>query len=284
MHHVKCPGSLNIIKKVAEGTNPEASDSKRAKAAHIPTASGGSAAAQAVPEVQRSLEQNKTIMQIVKERELFSPLRDMSRPKAWSSQWNGAKSLYGFVQGVLLERDPEHMVVLHAVVDSQAAFRKEFGILNQTIWSLARCDIVKRFEKLIEFSLWGPCTVIADFESICVGRVCQESEDLSVPLSMSCLCVDVLYLIFDFHVVVCSLFHVLTMSKVAVKLLVEKCFVPISAVALCSGRQSPRFDLTGDCPGLRLSIQARTAQSHMERSATPSCGHAALGLAKNSAA
>ena len=69
-------------------------------------------------------------------------------------------------------------------------------------------------------------------------RVCQENEDLSVPLSMSCLCVDVLYLIFDYfcHVVVCSLFHVSTMSKVAVKLLVEKCFVPMSAVALCSGR------------------------------------------------
>ena len=39
--------------------------------------------------------------------------------------------------------------------------------------------------------------------------------------------------------------------------------------------------MTGDCPGVRLSIQARTAQSHMERSATPSCGRAALGLAKN---
>ena len=31
----------------------------------------------------------------------------------------------------------------------------EFGILNQTIWPLARCGIVKRFEKFIEFSLWG---------------------------------------------------------------------------------------------------------------------------------
>ena len=128
--------------------------------------------------------------------------------------------------------------------------------------------------------------MIADFERICVGRVCQESEDLSVPLSMSCLWVDVLYLIFDYvcHVVVHSLFHVSTMSKVAVKLLVEKCFVPMSAVALCSGAVSPhflRFNLTGDCPGVRLSIQARTAQSHMERSATPRCGRAALGLAKN---
>ena len=57
---------------------------------------------------------------------------------------------------------------------------------------------------------------------------------------MSCLWVDVLHLIFDYfcHVVVRSLFHVSTMSKVAVKLLVEKCFVPLSAVALCSGRQS----------------------------------------------
>jgi len=112
-----------------------------------------------------------------------------------------------------------------------------FGILNQTIWSLVWFDILKQFEKLIKFSLWGPCTVMADFESICVGRVCQESEDLSVPLSMSCLCVDVLYLIVErfCHVVVRSLFHVLIMSKVAVKLLVEKCFVPMSSVALCSG-------------------------------------------------
>ena len=100
----------------------------------------------------------------------------------------------------------------------------QFDILNQTIWSLARCDIVKRFEKLIEFSLWGPCTVIADFESIYIGSVCQESEDFSVPLSMMCLWVDVLHLIFDYscHVDVHSLFHVSTMSKVTVKLLVEK--------------------------------------------------------------
>jgi len=124
----------------------------------------------------------------------------------------------------------------------------EFGIPNQTIWPLDPCGIVKRFEKFIEFSLWGPCNVIADFESIYIGTVCQESEDLSVSLSMSCLWVDVLHLIFDFfcHVVERSLFHVSTMSKVAVKLLVEKCFVPMSAVALCSGRQSPflegRFD------------------------------------------
>ena len=96
--------------------------------------------------------------------------------------------------------------------------------------------------------------------------------------------VGVLHLIFDYfcHVVVRSLLHVSTMSKVAVKLLVEKCFVPMSAVALCSGAVSPhflRFNLTGDCPGVRLSIQARTAQSHMERSAAPSCGGAAFDLA-----
>jgi len=130
--------------------------------------------------------------------------------------------------------------------------------------------------------------VITDFESICIGRVCKESEDLSVPLSMSCLWVDVLQLIFDYlcHVVVHSLFHVSTMSKVAVKLLVEKYLVPMAAIALYSGvgPHFLRFDLTGDCPAVRLSIQARTAQSHMARSATPSCGRAALGLAKNSSA
>ena len=82
--------------------------------------------------------------------------------------------------------------------------------------------------------------MIADFESICVGRVCQESEDLSVPLTMSCLCVDVLYLIYDYfcHVVVHSLFHVSTLSKVAGG---ERC-----AVALCSGRQSPFLEVRFD--------------------------------------
>jgi len=90
--------------------------------------------------------------------------------------------------------------------------------------------------------------MIADFESICVGSVCQESEDLSVLLSMSCLCVDVLYLIFIYfcHVVVCSLFHVSTMSNVAVKLLVDKCFVLMSAVELCSGRESQFFEVQFD--------------------------------------
>ena len=67
----------------------------------------------------------------------------------------------------------------------------EFGILNQTIWPLPRYVIVKRFENLIEFSLWGPCTVITHFEFICTGRVCQESKNLSVPLSMSCLWIEV---------------------------------------------------------------------------------------------
>ena len=75
------------------------------------------------------------------------------------------------------------------------------------------------------------------FEIICIGRVCQEIEDLSVPLSMTCLWIDMTFEHFC-HVVVRSLFHVSTMSKVTVKLLVKKSFVPISAVALCSGRQS----------------------------------------------
>ena len=41
-----------------------------------------------------------------------------------------------------------------------------------------------------------------------------------------------------------------------------------------------RFDLTADCPGARLSIMVRTAQSHMKWSATPRCECAAFGLAK----
>jgi len=56
--------------------------------------------------------------------------------------------------------------------------------------------------------------VITGFE-ICIGRVCQESEDLLVPLSMWCLWIDMFYLIFDyfFHVVARSLFHVSTMNR-----------------------------------------------------------------------
>ena len=143
----------------------------------------------------------------------------------------------------------------------------EFGILNQVIWLLAQCDIIKQFEKFIKFSLWGPCSVIADFESICVGRVCQESEDLSVSLSMSCLCVDVLYLIFDFFCCCAQFVSCFNnVCKVAVKLLVEKCLSPCLQ-SHCTVAVSPhflRFYLTGDCPSVRLGIQARTAQSHME--------------------
>ena len=40
-----------------------------------------------------------------------------------------------------------------------------------------------------------------------------------------------------------SLFHVSTMSKVALKLLVEKYFVLMSAVALCSDGQSPFVEI-----------------------------------------
>jgi len=58
--------------------------------------------------------------------------------------------------------------------------------------------------------------------------------------------------------------------------------VPVSHCAVAVSPHFLRFDLTGDCPGVRLGIQARTAHSHMERSATPSCGRAAFGLAKNS--
>jgi len=125
------------------------------------------------------------------------------------------------------------------------------------------------------------------FEIVCIGRECQDSEGLLVPLSMSCLWIDMFHLIFNYfcHVVVRSLFHVSTMSKVTVKLLVEKYFVPCPQ-SHCAVAVSPyflRFNLTRDCPGVRLSIQARTAQSHIERSATPSCGRAAFSLAKNSA-
>jgi len=63
-----------------------------------------------------------------------------------------------------------------------------------------------------------------------------------------CFWVDVLHLILNYfcHAVVRSLFHVSKMSKVAVKLLVETCFVPMSAVALCSGCQSPFLEVWFD--------------------------------------
>jgi len=48
------------------------------------------------------------------------------------------------IRGVICAGDFNYVYVL------------DFGILNQAIWSFARCDIVKRFEKFIEFSLWGP--------------------------------------------------------------------------------------------------------------------------------
>jgi len=87
--------------------------------------------------------------------------------------------------------------------------------------------------------------VITGFEIICIGRVCQKSEDLSVPLSLSCLWIDMFHLVFDYfcHIVVRSLFHVSTMSKVTMKLLVEKCFVPMPTIALCSVRQSPILEV-----------------------------------------
>jgi len=59
---------------------------------------------------------------------------------------------------------------------------------------------------------------------------------------------------------------------------------PQSYCAVAVSLHFLRFDLTEDCPGVRLSIQARTVQSHMERSATRSCGRAAFCLAKNSSA
>ena len=89
--------------------------------------------------------------------------------------------------------------------------------------------------------------MITNFELIRIGRVCQESVDLSVQLSMSCLWIDMFYLIFkNFCYVVRSLFYVSTMSNVAVELLVDKCFVYMSAIALCSGRESPFLEVRFD--------------------------------------
>ena len=85
----------------------------------------------------------------------------------------------------------------------------------------------------------------ADFEILCIGRVCSEGEDLLVPLGTLCCWIDLFHLVFNYfcYVVVRSLFHVSTMSEVAVKLLMEKCFVPVSAVALCSSRESPFLEV-----------------------------------------
>jgi len=90
--------------------------------------------------------------------------------------------------------------------------------------------------------------VVTGLGIICIGRVCQENENLSVPLRMSCPWINMFHLIFEYfcHVAVSSLFFVSKMSKVTVKLLVEKFFVPKSAITLCSDRQSPFFEVRFD--------------------------------------
>ena len=122
--------------------------------------------------------------------------------------------------------------------------------------------------------------MITNFELIRIGRVCQESVDLSVQLSMSCLWIDMFSMIFkNFCYVVRSLFYVSTMSNVAVELLVEKCFVYMSAIALCSGRESPFLEVRFD-----RRLPWREAGHPSPYCPIPCCGCAALGLAKNSSA
>ena len=159
--------------------------------------------------------------------------------------------------------------------------------LNQTIWSLTQCGIIKPFDKLIEFSLWGPCTMITGFKIMCIGRVYQESEDLSDPLSMSN------HQIFDQVI-----WHFTWFSITFATLLCAVCFrfrrwvrwqwscwwrnvlspCPQSHCAVAVNPHFLMFNLTGDCPSVRICIQARTAQSHMERSATHTSGRATLVL------
>jgi len=75
------------------------------------------------------------------------------------------------------------------------------------------------------------------------------------------------------HIVVRSLFHVTKISKVAVKLVWNVSYpCPQSHLAVAARPHFLRFDWNGGCPGVRLSLQARTSQSHMEQSATPTCG------------
>ena len=150
-------------------------------------------------------------------------------------------------------------------------FELDYSRSNHQVQLLARCGIVKQFEKIIEFSLWQPFTVIAEFEIICNGRVCQESEDLPVQLSMSCFWIDMLYMMFYYfcHIVVRSMFFISTMSEVAVMLKVERnvsSLCPQSPFAETVSHHFLRFDLTRNCPGARLSIQpeARNAQSHKQ--------------------
>jgi len=81
-----------------------------------------------------------------------------------------------------------------------------------------------------------------------IGGVSSESKDLLVLLSMLCRWIELFHLIFNYlcYVVVRSLFHVSTISEVSMKLLMEKGFVPMSTVALCSRREflflEVRFD------------------------------------------
>jgi len=78
-----------------------------------------------------------------------------------------------------------------------------------------------------------------------------------------------------------SLFHVSTKSKVAVKVLVGKYCIPMSAFALFSSRECSFLEVQFD---KRLpQREAEHDRFHIERSTTPGCGRSAFGLAKNSA-
>jgi len=66
----------------------------------------------------------------------------------------------------------ENPIICAAACNLNHGHVLDFDILIQTIWSLAQSGIVKRFKKLIDFSLWSPCSVGVDFEIVCIGRVC----------------------------------------------------------------------------------------------------------------
>jgi len=130
--------------------------------------------------------------------------------------------------------------------------------------------------------------VITGFEIICIGRDCRESEDLSVLLSMSYLWIDMFtWFSITFATLLCAvcfMFQRWVRWQWSCRWRNVSSPCPQSHCAVAVSSHFLRFDLTGNCPGVRLSIQAWTAQSHMKQSAPHSCRHAAFGLAKNSPA
>ena len=87
----------------------------------------------------KTLEQNKTALEMAAEREAFGTLGVMCRPTVWSSKWDVGRVLYDFIRDSVEHREnfPGHMAVFERVVDSQKALRRECPVEEQwTLWEI----------------------------------------------------------------------------------------------------------------------------------------------------